>query len=192
MFFIHKTISILIGSFLAAIGVNIFLLPYSLLDGGSIGIGLILHYLTGIQVGLIVILISIPIFIFAWHYNRSFFYNSLHGMLFFSFMIDVLYPWHSISSNLNLDPLTSAVIGGILVGSGIGLMLRFKTSVGGTDLIGLLFANHANLNPGIVIFIMDFFIVITGSLIVPNGSLLLSCITVITVGITTSLISRKK
>lgn len=107
-------------------------------------------------------------------------------------MIDLLYPWHSISSNLNQDPLTSAVIGGILVGSGIGLMLRFKTSVGGTDLIGLLFANHANLNPGIVIFIMDFFIVITGSLIVPNGSLLLSFTTVITVGITTSLISRKK
>ena len=171
MFFIHETTSILIGSFFVAIGVNVFLVPYGLLDGGSIGIGLILHYLTGVQVGLIVIFMSAPIFIFAWYYNRSFFYNSLHGMLFSSLMIDVLYPLHSISSYLNQDPLTSTVIGGIMVGSGIRLMLRFDTSVGGTDLLGLMFAKDANLNPGIVIFSMDFFIVFAGSLILSKGSL---------------------
>jgi uncharacterized membrane-anchored protein YitT (DUF2179 family) len=100
MIFIHKIISIIIGSLLVAVGVNVFLVPYELLDGGSIGMGLILHYLTGIQVGLIVILMSTPIFIFAWFYNRSFFYNSLHGMIFSSFMIDLLYPLHSISFHL--------------------------------------------------------------------------------------------
>jgi uncharacterized membrane-anchored protein YitT (DUF2179 family) len=190
--FIPKTISIMIGSFLVAVGVNVFLVPYELLDGGSIGIGLIVHYLTNIQVGLVMILVNIPIFLFSWYYNRSFFYNSLHGLLFSSFLIDLLYPLHSSGPHLYLGPLASAVVGGTVVGSGIGMMLRFNTSSGGTDLLGLMFARRMNVNPGIIIFVIDFFIVSTGSSIISNGSLLLSCLTVICVGTTTSLVSAKK
>ena len=63
--FIHKTISIVVGSLLMAIGVNVFLINHELLDGGTFGMGLILHYLTGMQVGLMVILFSIPVLISA-------------------------------------------------------------------------------------------------------------------------------
>ncbi|OAH57702.1 MULTISPECIES: YitT family protein [Bacillaceae] len=189
--FLHKTISITIGSFLLGIGVNVFLVPYELLDGGTIGIGLILHYLTGIKIGFVVIIMSIPIFMLAWIYNRAYFYNSLHGMMFSSFIIDVLYPLHSLGTNLYLAPLTNAVIGGIFVGSGIGLMLRFDTSIGGTDLLGQMFARHLNMNPGIMIFLLDFFIVFTGSIIFLKGTPFLSCLTVCCVGIMTSLFSIK-
>ncbi|OMP66230.1 YitT family protein [Domibacillus epiphyticus] len=190
MIFLHKAISIIIGSILLAIGVNFFLVPSELLDGGTIGIGLISHYLTGAQVGLVVILISTPIFIFAWIYNRPFFYNSLHGMIFSSFMIDLFYPLHSIGELFHA-PFLYAVAGGITVGCGIGIMLLCNTSVGGTDLLALMLARRTNVNPGYIIFGIDFFIVFTGSMIIPNGNVLLSCITVIFVGIATSLISAK-
>ncbi|OKL36720.1 YitT family protein [Domibacillus mangrovi] len=191
MHFLHKTIAIMVGSFLLGVGVNIFLVPYKLLDGGTIGIGLILHYLTGIKVGFVVIIISIPIFMLSWVYKRSYLYNSLHGMLFSSLMIDMLYPLHSVGTNLYLAPLTNAVIGGIFVGSGLGLMLRFDTSIGGTDLLGQMFARYINLNPGIVIFLIDFFIVFTGSIFFLNTSPFLSCLTVFCVGIMSSLFSIK-
>lgn len=191
MDFLYKATTIVIGSFLIAVGVNVFLVPSELLDGGTIGIGLISHYLTGIQVGLVILVVNIPIFVFAWVYNRPFFYNSLHGVVFSSFMIDLLYPLHSIGE-LYHTPQLYAILGGVTVGTGIGIMLRFNTSVGGTDLLALMFARHVNINPGFVIFIIDFFIVFTGSLLLSNGSLLLSCITVLSVGIITSLVSAKR
>jgi uncharacterized membrane-anchored protein YitT (DUF2179 family) len=191
MTFLHKMVSIIFGSFLIAVGVNLFLVPSKLLDGGTLGIGLISHYLTGVQVGLVVMAVNTPIFIFSWFYNRPFFYNSLHGMLFSSFLIDLLYPLHSIGEQYNI-PLVYAILGGITVGSGIGSMLWFNTSIGGTDLLGLMFARRKDLNPGVVIFVIDFLIVFTGSIIISNGSLLLSCLTVLCVGITTSLVSAVK
>lgn len=189
--FLYKTIVIMAGSFLVGIGVNVFLVPYELLDGGTIGVGLIFHYLTGIKIGFVVIIMSIPIFTLAWLYKRSYFYNSLHGMMFSSLMIDVLYPLHSLGTNWSLSPSVHAVMGGLFVGSGIGLMLRFDTSIGGTDLFGQMFAKYLNTNPGIMIFLIDFFIIFNGSLIFLHRSPFLSCITVFCVGTMTTLFSIK-
>lgn len=189
---IHKTIAILVGSLLMAIGVNVFLINHELLDGGTFGLGLILHYLTGLQVGLVVIMLSVPVLLFAWFYNRSFLFNSIHGMLFSSFMVDLSYhPFRALGFILNQSPVVSAILGGLFVGSGIGLMLRFDTSIGGTDLLGQILAHYAKVNPGMIIFLIDFIIVFCGKFLITDSSLLLSCITVICVGTTTSLLSIK-
>lgn len=191
--FIQKSISIVIGSLFMAIGVNVFLIHNHLLDGGTFGIGLILHYLTGAQVGLVAIFISIPVFFYVWFYNRTFFFNSLHGMLFSSFIIDISYhPFRDLGNSFIQDSMVSAIVGGILVGTGIGIMLRFDTSIGGTDLLGQIIGNYANINPGVVIFLIDLCIVSIGSLIISGGSIVLSIITVTCVGTTTSLISIKR
>jgi uncharacterized membrane-anchored protein YitT (DUF2179 family) len=63
MSFSSKTVAILIGSFLVAIGIDFFLSPIEILDGGLIGIGLICKCLWGVKVGLTIIVLSIPIFI---------------------------------------------------------------------------------------------------------------------------------
>ena len=163
--FIHKTISIVVGSLLMAIGVNVFLINHELLDGGTFGMGLILHYLTGMQVGLLVILLSIPVLILALFYNRSFLYNSIHGMLISSFIVDLTVSTITcIGYILDQNPLGSAIMGGIFVGAGIGLMLRYDTSIGGTDLLGQIVANYLKINPGVIIFMIDFVIVFTGYL----------------------------
>lgn len=191
--FIQKSISIIIGSLFMALGVNVFLIHNQLLDGGTFGIGLILHYLLGVRVGMVAILLSIPIFIFAWFYKRVFFYNSLHGMLFSSFIIDFSFRlFRALGDSFNQDPMVSAILGGILVGTGIGIMLRSDTSVGGTDFLGQIIANQTNINPGIVIFFIDIVIVSLGGLLLSESSLLLSSLTVICVGITTSFLSIKK
>ncbi|MCZ8537696.1 YitT family protein [Paenisporosarcina quisquiliarum] len=191
--FIHKTISILVGSLLMAIGVNVFLINHELLDGGTFGMGLILHYLTGMQVGLLVILLSIPVLILALFYNRSFLYNSIHGMLISSFIVDLTYhPLRVLGYILDQNPLGSAIMGGIFVGAGIGLMLRYDTSIGGTDLLGQIVANYLKINPGVIIFMIDFVIVFTGYYLIDDSSLVLSFITVICVGTMTSLIAMKR
>lgn len=185
---IQKTVMILIGSLLIAIGINIFLVPFRLLEGGALGISLIFHYLFGMKVGLTFLLISIPIFIMAWFYYRPFFYNGIHGMLISSFLIDVFQPLNMIGNHLMIDPLVSAAMGGIFIGSGVGLMFRWDISIGGIDLLGQMLARKLVLNPGVILFCTDLVIVSIGCLLITSSHLFLSYTTVFFVGLTTSVL----
>lgn len=164
-----------------------FLVPHEILDGGTVGIGLILNYIWDLNTGLIIILLSIPIFIFAWFHNRNYFYNNLHGMLISSFLIDFLKP---VGGLLEVEAIYSSILGGILVGSGIGLMLKFHTSTGGTDFIAQFLCDKTGINVGIYILIIDAFVIICGGLLLTSETFLLSILTILFVGITTSFITR--
>lgn len=193
MSFMPKFIAILIGSFILSIGINFFLVPFHLLDGGIIGIGLIINYLTGLKAGFMIILCSIPIFALSWFRYRSYFYNSLHGMLISSLFIDLLYPYQfHFLYHVKLSPFVSSVIGGILVGLGIGLMLRWETSTGGTDLLAQFLADMFNINVGVMIFFIDAIVIGLGGFLISPETFFLSAITIIAVGLTTSLCTWKE
>lgn len=189
--FIKKSLIIVIGSILVAIGINFFLVPFHLLDGGGIGLGLIIHYLFDVKVGLAIIFISAPIFLVAWVNYRSFFYNGIHGMLISSLIIDIFYPFHILGAKIIPNGIVGALCGGILVGLGIGLMLQWDTTICGTDLLAQIVSRLVKVNAGICIFLIDYFVVLLGSIIVDSVSIFHSSLTVITVGITTSLMVRK-
>ncbi|MEK4486642.1 YitT family protein [Psychrobacillus sp. FSL H8-0484] len=187
MYFVKKSIVIVIGSILISLGINLFLVPYKVLDGGIIGIGLILNYLWGLKAGLTIIVLSIPIFIIAWVSYRDYFYNSLHGMITSSLFIDFL---KTNDSLFPINPVYSSILGGVLVGSGIGLMLRFRTSTGGTDLIAQFLSDKTGINVGILIFFIDSFVILLGGILLSTDTLFLSVITIMFVALTTSLFTR--
>lgn len=186
--FLKKAMVIFIGSLTLSVGINFFLVPFELLDGGIIGIGLIGKYLLGIKAGFTIICLSVPIFVIAWFRYRHYFYNSLHGMLISSLMIDLLYPLHDhFISHIHLSAIISSVIGGALVGIGIGIMLRHQTSTGGTDLLAQFLSDFLHINVGVMIFIIDAIIIIIGGLLISKETFLLSILTITCVGMTTSL-----
>lgn len=187
MYLLKKGMIIVVGSIFLSIGINLFLIPYEILDGGIIGIGLILNYVWGLKVGLMIMFLSIPIFIIAWFSYRDYFYNSLHGMVISAFFIDILKPMDSL---LRIEAIYSSILGGILVGLGIGLMLRFKTSTGGTDLIAQFLSDRTGINVGILIFIIDSIVILCGALLLSSDTLFLSTITILVVGLTTSFLNR--
>jgi uncharacterized membrane-anchored protein YitT (DUF2179 family) len=192
MFYKQKVLAIIVGSLFLSIGINFFLVPFELLDGGIIGIGLIINYLVGLKAGLAIILLSIPVFVLAWVYNRVYFFNSLHGMLFSSFTIDLLFPYHESFTNfIEFTPITSSIMGGILVGIGIGIMLRFETSTGGTDLIAQFLSEKTHINVGVMIFILDAIVIFAGGLLLSQDTFLLSALTIAFVGLATSLCTLK-
>jgi uncharacterized membrane-anchored protein YitT (DUF2179 family) len=190
--FVKKSLYILIGSILVGVGINLFIVPHELLDGGALGIALVFHYLTDIQVGLAIIFVSLPIFFFAFIVYRPFFINGIHGMLFSSLIIDLLYPLHIIGEKYMEVPIVSAIIGGVFVGAGIGVMLLIDTSIGGTDLLAQMVAKYINYNPGVLIFIVDLIVVLFGSILIASDHMYLSFITVTSVGITSSVIVGSK
>ncbi|AMX85272.1 hypothetical protein GS3922_08980 [Geobacillus subterraneus] len=185
----RKIMAIVGGSVLLGIGINVFLVPHHLLDGGMIGLGLIAKYVWHVQAGLTMVILSVPLYLAAWFYYRPFFYNSLHGLLFSSWMIDVLSILRGI---VTLNPLLSAIIGGMLVGAGIGLMLREETSTGGTDLLAQFIAKWTNWNVGVIIFVIDACIISTGSLMIDSVPFIYSLVVVTVVGAVTTMLTSEK
>lgn len=181
--------AILIGSIFIGVGINGLLAPHHLLDGGMIGISLIVNYTWGFQPGLVIILLSLPLYGLAWFYHRSYFYNSLHGMLISSFFIDAFSP---IRHWTHPPLLLCALVGGFLVGTGIGIMLQQDTSTGGTDLLALIISKLTNLNVGVIIFLIDGIVIICGGLLLGGESFVYSLITIIAVGVTTTFITITK
>ncbi|PAV28645.1 hypothetical protein CIL05_15235 [Virgibacillus profundi] len=184
---IKKICSILGGSVFIAIGINYFVIPNHLLDGGIIGLGLIGKYAFGFKPGLTIILLSIPLYMIAFYYNRTYFYNGIHGLLVSSFLIDLFQP---ISYWYPAPIFVSSLIGGIFIGTGVGMMLLSETSTGGTDLIALLLSRLTAVNAGIYIFMIDCMILLLGWSFIPEATFIYSCIMVGIIGLTTSTIIK--
>ncbi|TFE00518.1 YitT family protein [Jeotgalibacillus salarius] len=187
--FLKQSMAIIFGSLLLSIGINCFLVPHHLLDGGIIGLALIVHYYFEVQAGLAMILLSLPLFIYAWFFKRVYFYNSLHGLLVSSLLIDWLSPLRTF---IHMPIFPSMMTGGLFIGFGIGLMLRFETSTGGTDLLAHMVSKATSINAGVLIFIIDGIVVLLGFKTLGLHTFLYSCGVITVVGATTALIVHKK
>lgn len=181
------------GSVLIGIGTNAFLVPHKVLDGGIIGIALIANYVLDMHIGFVIILCSVPIFLAAWLLNREIFYNSLTGMLISSFMIDLLSPLQSSFREIEwLGAIPSAAAGGFLIGMGLGLMLRFETSTGGTDLLAHFISKSVPLNVGFIILLMDAVIIGVGGFLLTWETFVQSLFTIAAGGLATGLCTLKQ
>lgn len=180
-------VAMLLGSLLLSLGVNGFLVPYHLLDGGVIGLGLIIHYFYGWPTGLSIIVLSLPLYVLAWFFERRYFYYSLHGLIISSFCIDFL---SFMNGKIQMGILPSTIIGGLLVGIGIGLMLRYETSTGGTDLLAQILTKFTSINVGIIIFLIDGLVITSGIQVVGLEKFFYSLLTIICVGLMTTLTVR--
>lgn len=179
-------LAIIVGSLLIAAGIDFYLVPYHIMDGGFIGVGLIFHYLFGFKIGNVIILCSIPVFLVSWYNEREFPLGSLLGMLMSSFLTDLFEPYHY---QIPLPPISSAIIGGGFVGSGLGIMLRHKVSTGGTDLLAHLVAKDTSINVGLLIFAVDIVVIGLGGMLITATSFILSALTITAGAIATILIT---
>lgn len=186
MYWLQKAIAILAGSLLVAVGVNLFLVPHRLMDGGMIGIGLLAAYYVQLSPGLVMIAVSIPVFLIAFVFDRRLFYHSFHGMLISSFFIDI----GSFLRSHNVWSMeSSAVIGGVLIGTGIGLMLAYESNTGGTDLLAQFLARRFSLPVSVLILAIDGLIVACSLQAIGMERTVFSLFTIVAVAATTHMFS---
>lgn len=162
---------IIFGSFLASIGVNMFLIHAKLLSGGVTGVALIVQYLFKIEAGYIILLSNIPLFILSLKkLDKEFTIYSLVGTLSFSLSLVLT---HSISNILNInDILLYCLYGGVINGIGFGLVFTHRGSTGGFDVITMIIRKkHSNLNIGTISFGINLIIVSISAFIfgLPNA-----------------------
>lgn len=128
------TLGIALGTLVTAFGLNAFLIPNRLNDGGITAIAVVLHYVAHVPVGPTLFVINTPLFaLSAWKVGMPFALRSLLGTVLLSL-------WLSLVPERPLvhDLLLATVYGGLISGIGSGLVFRFGGSTGGTDLLARL------------------------------------------------------
>ncbi len=124
-------LQILAGCIIAAAAYPSFLVPNNIAPGGLTGIATILNYLFHWPVGTVSLLLNIPLFIIGYRsMGKVFAFRSLIATLLFSVFIDLI-PIQPVST----DPLLGTLFGGVVLGVGLGLILRGGATTGGTDMI---------------------------------------------------------
>lgn len=152
-----ECIETIIGTAIMAIGISLFLLPNQLSSGGFSGIATITYYLLNIPVGTMVLVLNIPLFIIAFFkIGKSFFFKSLLGTISLSVFIDFFEKF----TPLTQDRFLACIYGGIIIGIGTAIVLRSRSSSGGTDLISNIIREYNHkIRMGTVIVIVDTIII---------------------------------
>ncbi|MBR6571146.1 MAG: YitT family protein [Clostridia bacterium] len=143
---------IVVGCLIGAMAYPLFLTPNYISPGGLTGVAMVLNYLFTWPVGTVSLLLNIPLFLIGYRaMGRVFVFRSLIAMLLFSLLIDLL-PLPSLTS----QPLLGALFGGVLLGIGLGLILRGGATTGGTDMAArMVHTRFQHLSVGSLLFGLD-------------------------------------
>ena len=155
--FIIQLFGTIFGAFIMAIAVSQFLLPNELSSGGFSGIATITYYLFKIPMGTTILLLNVPLFIFAgFKIGKEFFIKSIIGTSSLSIFIDIL----DRLPELTDDKFLACIYGGILTGIGTAIILKSHSSTGGSDLLtNIIKKINPKIQMGKVIVLIDFIIV---------------------------------
>lgn len=164
--FLIEILGTLVGAFIIAASISLFLLPNELSSGGFTGIATIFYYILNIPVGATMLVLNIPVFLFAWFkMGKKFLVKSIIGTVSLSFFTDFLEQFGSLTT----DKALACVYGGILIGIGTAIVLKSYSSTGGTDLLSLLIKKYMpNVETGRIITIIDGVVVLLNVIFLKN------------------------
>lgn len=132
--FIRRAFFMTIGAFIVAVALEMFLLPNKIIDGGVIGISMMTSYLTGGNLGLFILGINLPFVLFAYKtLGKKFVINTMFAISMLAIATNIVTKWGHITEDL----LLVTIFGGILLGLGVGLILRNNASLDGTEMVSI-------------------------------------------------------
>lgn len=152
---LRRAFFVFIGAVLVSVALEIFLVPNQIIDGGIVGISIIASHLTGITLGIFLFILNLPfLFIGYKHMGKTFAISTLFGVTVMSIGTSLLHPVSSLTD----DPLLAAVFGGIILGIGVGLVLRYGGSLDGTEIVAVLMNKKSPFSVGEIVMFMNVFI----------------------------------
>ena len=156
---------LLFGSAFLAVGVVLFLAPNQIATGGTPGMSILLHYLLDLPIGSLMVAINVPLLLLgAKLLGRAFAVRTVIVILLTGLFIDLGAEVLQLPA-LSQDTLLATLYGGIVVGCGVGLILRGNASAGGSTIIAKIVSSRSHLKPGQVILTLDLLIIIASALV---------------------------
>ncbi|MEW5724164.1 MAG: YitT family protein [Thermodesulfobacteriota bacterium] len=152
---------IMAGSLIFVVGLNSILIPQAFLNGGLVGVSLIIVYLTpSLSVGWVYAVLNVPLLLLGWFsVSRRFIIYTIFGALFFSLAAETVkvapLPIH--------NPILAAILAGLICGFGSGLILRSQGSAGGIDILAVYLYRKVSFRFGLTYLIVNSIVLIAGA-----------------------------
>ena len=132
-FYIKKYLTIFLGAIIAAAGLELFLIPNNVIDGGVVGISIMMSSITGLSLGVFLVLLNIPFLYLGYkQIGKNFAIATTIAICLLSAWSAVFAPIPRVTD----DPFLAAIFGGIIDGLGVGLIIRACGSLDGTEIVG--------------------------------------------------------
>jgi len=154
---------ITLGAMIMAAGYVFFIAPNKIVPGGVYGIGIVLHHLIGIPVGLTGLAFNIPLTIIGIRIlGPRFGVKTVVGFVLASLFIDGLTLVWGDQPLVPDDMLLSSIFGGVLIGFGLGLIFKSRATSGGSTIIAMIMSKYTRLPIGQTLMVVDSVIVLVG------------------------------
>src|SRR5699024_186268 len=145
---IQKYIALIVGATLAATAIELFLVQNNIIDGGIIGISLLLNHITNINFGILVFLLNLPFLFFGYIFIvKNFFFSSLFSIL----ILPIIDPRLQVLDAVTTGPLLATVFGGMLLGAGVLFVIQYGGALDGTEILSILMSKRIPFSVGEIV-----------------------------------------
>lgn len=152
---IKKYLVLIIGSLIYSAGLEIFLVPNNIIDGGIVGISIMASYLTGIPFGVYMLVLNLPFLYLGYkQIGKTFAISTIISIIALSIFSEFLEPVPQITQ----DYFLAAIFGGIIAGAGVGLVIRQGGSLDGTEITAIILDRKTSFSVGEVVMFFNLFI----------------------------------
>lgn len=171
---LFPVLMLIIGAACAAFSIECFLIPNTILDGGVTGISMMINYTSGIALSILIVVINIPFFIIGFKaLGKRFLFRGVFSTVAFALFLEVFKGVDTVTNS----ELLAVVFGGVLLGVGVGLVLRYGGCLDGTEIAAMLLSRKVGVSTGGIIFMINIFIYLTAGLLFGWDRALLSLLT---------------
>jgi uncharacterized membrane-anchored protein YitT (DUF2179 family) len=159
---IKRATAIFIGAVLMAVGLEIFLVPNNVIDGGITGISIMLSHITGFRLGIFIFLLNLPFFFMGYkQIGKTFAISTLFGITVLSIFTSLFHPVPAFTE----DILLATIFGGMILGTGVGLVIRYGGALDGTEILAILMNKKLPFSVGEIIMFFNIFILGTAGFV---------------------------
>lgn len=182
-------LNLTIGSFLVAVSVAFLVNPAKIASGGVSGIATIFYHTVGWNPGYVIFVLSIPLFLVGMKiFGKVYGFKSLVGTVllsvFTTILVDLTGGAGILDYSDSISMLLSAVFGGVIMGAGIGFVMKGGANTGGTDIVAQILNKYTPLSLGTCLTLVDGVIIAISAFVFGIESAMYAIITVYICGIT--------
>jgi uncharacterized membrane-anchored protein YitT (DUF2179 family) len=169
-----RVLFITIGSILMGVALEKFLVPFNIIDGGIAGISIMLSALTPLPLSLYLFIVNVPFLIWGYkQLGKTFAISALYGIIIMSLTTALLHH----SGAFPDDKLLGVLFGGMILGAGVGLVIRFGGALDGIEIVSIMIAKKLRMAVGQVIMIFNVIIFVIAGFVFEWSSAMYSMLT---------------
>lgn len=143
---LRKVFFLTLGALIAAFAIECFLVPNQIIDGGIVGVSIILnHFFDKYGLGMFIFVLNIPFFLLAFNkIGKKFVVQTIYAIIALSLGVNYFHHFDTITA----QPILIVVFGGILLGTGVGLVLKSGGSMDGTEILSVVLSKKFGFSVG--------------------------------------------